>query len=91
MNGFILGEVDIISKRNQEISEANIKQKEQLHEYDIKNENLSKKIVNINGKKEEASRLSFMFTNQLNDREFYYERLKSEVASLRQDIEWKNK
>jgi len=74
-----------------DLSKENLKQEKQLKLYELENEKLRKTIINLNAQREEVSRLSGMLTNQLNDREAYYERQQSEVASLRQDIERTNK
>lgn len=52
---------------------------------------MRKKIVELNAQKEEASRLIGMLTNQLSEKEDYYERLQNEVVSLRHDLENSNK
>lgn len=70
-----------------ELSEANLKKKEEFKIYELENEKLSKTIVHVNAHQEEASRLNGMLTIQQNFREVLCERLQVEVVLLRQDLE----
>ena len=74
-------------KEIEEPLEANLKQKEQLHEYELQNEKSRKKIIYLNAQQEEARKLNGRLTNQLNERESLCEGLPVEVVSLIQDLE----
>lgn len=78
-------------KEIKELSKENLKHKEQLHDYELENEKLRKKKIDLHAQQREATRLNMMFTTQLNERGAYCERLHSEVVSLRHDLERENK